>query len=146
MQKQYYDYNTFLIDYKKISKMLQNKNIDAIIAIARGGVTFGHFLSLSLGIRQFYTINAISYNDTLKLDKLMIYNIPKLNNCSKVLICDDIIDSGDTMKEVLNILQNNYSDIEFETIALFYKLDAKISPTYKTSIAKCWIDFFWEKD
>ena len=144
MKKKFYSYDTFVKDCKSISKTLEDKNIDSIISIARGGVTFGHFLASLLDIRNLYTINAISYNDTKKLDTLTIYNIPDLNKSSKVLICDDIIDSGDTMQEVLNILKQKYPNVEFESIALFYKLDAKVMPTYQTKIADCWIEFFWE--
>ena len=145
MLKKYYDYDTFVQDCKSISQTLNNKNHDTIIAIARGGVTFGHFLSSLLDIRKLYTINAISYNDTTKMNSITISNIPDLSNSSKVLIADDIIDSGDTMAEIVKILQEKYPKVEFETVALFYKKDAKVQPTYQTKIANCWIEFFWEK-
>ena len=145
MQKLFYDYETFRQDCKDISKTIKTQNFDTIIAIARGGVTFGHFLSSLLDIRKLYTISAISYDDTTKLDTLDISQIPDLSHSSKVLICDDIIDSGDTMAEIIKILKTKYPNIEFESVALFYKKDAIISPTYRTKIADCWIEFFWEK-
>ena len=145
MQKLFYDFETFRQDCKDISKTIENQNFDTIIAIARGGVTFGHFLSSLLDIRKLYTISAISYDDTTKLDTLDISQIPDLSHSSKVLICDDIIDSGDTMAEIIKILKTKYPNIEFESVALFYKKDAIIAPTYPTKIADCWIEFFWEK-
>ena len=38
----------------------------------------------------------------------------------KVLIIDDIIDSGETMQEILIILNDKYPNIEFKIATLFY--------------------------
>ena len=62
------------------------------------------------------------------------------------MIVDDIVDSGDTLVEVLAVLNDMYPDITFHTASLFYKKTAKITPTWHVKEPKGWIDFFWSVD
>ena len=64
----------------------------------------------------------------------------------QVLVVDDIVDSGDTLVEVIKCLEARYSDITFYTAALFYKKGAKMVPTWHTKETEEWIDFFWSVD
>ena len=146
MKKYYYGYNEFLRDVEVLSKQIKAYKPDTLLAIARGGVTLGHFLSSALDNRRLFTINSIHYEDTKKLETFEIFNIPDLSDAKSVLIIDDIIDSGETMREIVSILKNRYRDTEFKTAAIFYKQDAIIKPDFKLKEAKCWIDFFWEID
>ena len=141
----YYSYTEFIKDCKNLTKQLYSYEIDTIVAIARGGVTLGHFLSSGLDIRELYTINSIHYDGTTKLDHFIISNIPDLSKSSKVLIVDDIVDSGETMKEILDILSKQYPQCSFTTLSLFYKNTAVMQPDITLYEAKEWIDFFWEK-
>ncbi len=54
-----------------------------------------------------------------KLDTFDIFNIPNLENASKVLIVDDIIDSGETMREIFKLLRNKFPHVEFKLATLF---------------------------
>jgi len=144
IKKEYYDYNRFLKDTKSIMVKVQKYNPDSIVAVARGGVTFGHFLANGLGLNFLFTINSIHYNDTKKLDSFCISNIPDLTNFKRVLIVDDIVDSGETMQEILKILKNKYPTIDFKIATLFYKKEAIIKADFTINEAKNWIEFFWE--
>ncbi|MEA3314337.1 MAG: phosphoribosyltransferase family protein [Campylobacterota bacterium] len=144
--KQYYSYNECLRDCKNLLPKIETYNPDTIVAIARGGLTFGHLLSQGLDKRELYTINSIHYDDDKKLDDFKISNIPNLNNSKKVLIVDDIIDSGETMVEIINILNNIYPNCEYKIASLFYKKNALIQPDFTINEAINWIEFFWEVD
>ena len=61
-------------------------------------------------------------------------------------IIDDIVDSGETMKEILFILKEKFPNIEFKIATLFYKNTALIKPDFSVREANEWIDFFWEVD
>jgi len=132
-------------EFKTDIKNLNIKKPDAIIAIARGGLTFAHHLSQKLNIRDLFSINVISYEENKKLKEIKIFNIPNLDNKYKnILIVDDISDSGDTFINVLNKLKNKYSQKNFKTISIFYKPTSKYKPDIYIHTTKEWINFFWE--
>lgn len=146
MEKYYYGYDEFVEDVKVLSKEIKEYKPDTILAIARGGVTIGHFLASALDNRRLFTINSIHYDDTKKLDTFDIFNIPDLRGAEKVVVVDDIIDSGETMREILNLLKEKYPACEFKTASIFYKPTAVIEADFKLKEAKMWIEFFWEVD
>ena len=146
IKKYYYGYDEFLKDTKKLSAQIKPYNPDTLLAVARGGVTLGHFLASSLDNRRLFTINSIHYDDTKKLDTFDIFNIPNLNDAKKVVIIDDIVDSGETMQEIIKVLKNKYPLCEFKIATIFYKPTALIKADFKVKEAKEWIDFFWEID
>lgn len=146
MIKQYYGYEEFLNDIKALSSILNIEKPDAIVAIARGGVTLGHFLSQSLEIRDFYTINSQLYDDTKKRDQHSINSIPDLSKFTRIVLVDDIVDSGETMKNINEVLKNKFPQLTIKTLSLFYKKSAIITADYSIHETKNWIEFFWEKD
>ena len=80
------------------------------------------------------------------MDSVKIFNIPELNEAKNVLIVDDIVDSGDTIVEVLKVLRKRYPHITFKVASLFYKKSAKIAPDWYVQEADMWIEFFWSVD
>jgi xanthine phosphoribosyltransferase len=145
MEKRYYPYEDFLADTKDLTKKIDWK-FDSIIAIARGGMSLAHLLGEYYDIREVYSINTIGYEDTTKLASVKVFNIPELNEAKNVLIVDDIVDSGDTLVEVLKVLRQMYPTVRFKTASLFYKKSARIAPDWYVREADKWIDFFWSVD
>ncbi len=136
-----YKYENFQNDLKKINI---NKP-DAIVAIARGGLTLAHHLAEIFDIREVFAINAISYDKTKKKEKIDIFNIPNLHGFKNILIVDDISDSGETFIEVLKLLKEKYPDLNFKTLSIFYKPTSKFKPDFYFHKTTEWIKFFWEK-
>ena len=145
MFKIYYAYKEFKEDLKVLIQTI-DKEFDVILPIARGGLSMGQMLGEFYNIREVYAINTIGYEGTQKLDEVKIFNIPALESATKVLIVDDIVDSGDTLVEVLKILEEKYPLIEFFTASIFYKPTAIIEPTWWVKEPKGWIEFFWSED
>jgi len=139
----YYQFDEFIADINHFSEQFGNYKPDIIVAIARGGVTFGHFLSEKLNLRELFTLNSIHYDDTIKRSDIRLSNIPQIAETSKVLVVDDIVDSGETMQEVMSTLQRLFPTSEFKSGALFYKKDAIYQPDFKVKEAHEWIHFFW---
>jgi len=137
-----YTFDEFKVDIKN----LKLKKPDAIIAIARGGLTFAHYLSQKFNIRDVFSINVISYEGNKKLEDIKIFNIPNLSNHKNILIVDDISDSGDTFIHVLNTLKNRYPQKNFKTISIFYKPTSKYKPDIYLHTTNEWINFFWEEN
>jgi len=146
IEKYYYSYKEFLKDTIELIKLSKEFKADVLLGVARGGLTLSHSMGEALDIRDVYNLNSIHYEGTIKLDTFDIFNIPDLSKASKVLILDDIVDSGETMVEVLKLLREQFPNVEFKIATLFYKKTALIQPDYAVKEATGWIDFFWEKD
>ena len=142
MDKIYYPYEEFKDDLKMLTGKI-DQSFDAILGIARGGLSMAQLLGEYYDLREVYSINTIGYEDTHKNESVEIFNIPELKSATRVLIVDDIVDSGDTLVEVLAVLQSRYANVTFITASLFYKKTAKITPTWYVKEPKGWIDFFW---
>lgn len=142
---QYYSFEEFYSDIKDFSKKIKESyEPDAIVAIARGGMTFGHFLAESYKMRELYSLNSVHYDETTKLSSVNVYNIPDLSNLKSILIAEDIIDSGKSMVEILRVLREKFPHLKIKVAALFYKEKAIYKPDFYQHIAKTWIDFFWD--
>ncbi len=144
-RKIYYPYEEFKDDLKLLIQKI-DQPFDAILGIARGGLSMAQLLGEYYDLREVYSINTIGYEDTQKNESVEVFNIPELKSSRKVLIVDDIVDSGDTLIEVLAVLNAKYPRITFITASIFYKKTAKISPTWYVKEPKCWIEFFWSVD
>lgn len=146
MKKLYYGYDLFKKDTQELVNKCRIFEPEILLAVARGGLTLSHLMAQAMNIRNLYALNSIHYDGEKKLDSFNIFNIPDLSCSNKVLIIDDIIDSGETMKEILSILKEKFPNIEFKIASLFYKTTALIKPDFSVREANEWIDFFWEVD
>jgi xanthine phosphoribosyltransferase len=146
MEKYYYGYDEFREDVKALHQKIREYDPDTLLAVARGGLTLGHMLANAMDTRRLFALNSIHYEGTKKLDTLRIFNIPDLSDAKRVLILDDIADSGETLVAVIHRLQELYPDVTFKIATLFYKPDSLIRPDYTLKEAPSWIDFFWEVD
>ncbi|MFC2073663.1 phosphoribosyltransferase [Campylobacterota bacterium] len=142
----YYSYEEFVKDTKKLVECSKGFKADTLLAIARGGLTLGHSYALAVDNRRLFAINSVLYEKDKKGKKCEIFNMPDLKDAKRVLVLDDIIDSGETMKEVIALLKKSYPEAEFKIASLFYKPTAVIQPDFTVNEAKDWIGFFWEKD
>jgi xanthine phosphoribosyltransferase len=145
MDRVYYPYEEFRTDLKLLTQKI-DREFDTILCIARGGMTMAHLLGEHYDIRAVYSVNTIGYEDTEKNESVEVFNIPDLKAAKNVLILDDIVDSGDTLVEVLKVLGETYPQVTFFTASLFYKKSAKIAPNWYVKEATAWIDFFWTVD
>lgn len=142
----YYAYEEFVKDTKKLVELSRGFQADTLLAVARGGLTLGHSFAHAVDNRRLFAINSILYEKDKKGASCEIFNMPELKDASKVLILDDIIDSGQTIKEVVALLKQCFPHVEFKIATLFYKPSAVIQPDFCVHEAKEWIEFFWETD
>ena len=150
MTKIYYPYQEYKQDLKTlISKIDQDfgaKPFDSILGIARGGLSMAQMLGEYYDLREVYAINTIGYEGTQKKVSVEVFNIPDLKSAKTVLVVDDIVDSGDTLVEVLAVLNDKYPNVTFLTASIFYKKTACIMPTWYVKEPKGWVEFFWSED
>jgi len=146
MKKYFYSYTEFINDYSMLSDSIKEYNPDALIAIARGGMTIGHFLGENLNMRKVYSINAIHYDDTKKLKDVKLFNFPDLTNHKKVVLVDDISDSGDTLETIIEVLNNKYPNLDIKVATIFYKKHTKVIPDFYIKQTDKWVVFFWDNE
>ncbi len=95
-----------------ILKEIENGvKFDTIVCITRGGLVPAGVVAYELGIKNIINIKATSYTDDNKQEKLGLKSFSKrdikqLRKAKGVLIIDDIIDTGVTMRAVCDYVIN----------------------------------------
>ena len=114
-----------------VSQIGYSNKYSAILAVARGGLIPAQYIAYKLGIKKIYNFGVISYADSnqmLKDEDVTMYQSPAMNSdihSSKILIIDDIADSGRTLKIVTSLYTNS------DVCVLFYKPNKSIvEPNY----------------
>jgi len=90
---------------------------DIILAIARGGLMSAGALGYALSVKNTYTMNVEFYtgvNERLAVP-MILPPVPSLVDLkdSKVLIVDDVADTGHTLNHVLGVLQGPAGRLTF---------------------------------
>ena len=141
----FYSYDEFAVDAKKMAKQIKDEfDPEVILAVARGGLTLGHSLAVALENRNLFTLNSIHYEDTNKLDTIQIFNVPDLSKYTRILLVDDIIDSGESMVEIKRELLKRYPNLDIKIATVFDKEKALLLPEFKVKEAHDWVEFFWD--
>lgn len=132
-------YDKFLeLSYQLLEKIKSNKEeYKAILCPLRGGFFLSYFMSVHLELPISY-IEISSYAGK-EQRRFQIGIKPDLIE-GKFLLCDDIYDSGNTIKEIHSM----YPKVDFDTICLVSKVkEAEV--IYASLVDKDkWVDFFWE--
>ncbi|MFH1668212.1 MAG: phosphoribosyltransferase family protein [Candidatus Komeilibacteria bacterium] len=110
------------------------KKAPILLGVLNGVVYFLVDLHRALQRKHFTahidTIAASSYTEPGKQGKVKITKLPKLDlNGRRVIIVEDIIDSGNTAKAIIDFIVKNYKTESLEIIALVLRLtnDATLS-------------------
>jgi len=137
-----------------IADQIQHKRIkfDSIIALGRGGLIPGAALSYKLGILDLHNLGISTREDDGKyIDTLVYQNPESINTKSKILVVDDINDSGRTFTSVKSILQSEYdiddNNIYFASLIKRNSTEFKDSNTISgnTVYTTSWLQFPWDK-
>ena len=142
-------------DVEKITDQLVEKIKDSsfkpdyIIGITTGGLIPLYFLAKKLDdMDNILTITATSYDKDRKKDLRILY-LPKVDlSNKKVLLVDEIAETGDTLKAISDILLNQYKVGELKTVTFGINKDkCKFYPDFYVVEGKGeWLIFPWEKE
>jgi len=144
--KQQYPYESFKKDTHSLLESTKSFDAEVIIGIARGGLSLAHALAEGLEIRDVQTLRTELYDGSFKREELTLFGECKLEGKQRVLVVDDIADSGETLRVVMHYLEKKFTDIEFKSATLFYKKTSSYEPHFWVNEAHNWIEFFWEVD
>ncbi|MFT5659456.1 MAG: xanthine phosphoribosyltransferase [Sulfurimonas sp.] len=142
----YYSYENFKDDTNILIKNVKDFNPQVVVAIARGGLTLAHTMAEGLDIRDVQSIRTELYDGIQKRERITLFGRCELENKQRILVVDDIADSGETLEFVMTSLKKSYPNVEMKSCTLFYKKTSVIAPDFWINEANEWIDFFWESD
>jgi hypoxanthine phosphoribosyltransferase len=121
---------------------------DYLIGITTGGLYPLALLAKKLDCKSILTISAKSESKDGKKRVEAIY-LPKINlKRKRVLLIDDITNSGATLIKISNIITEHYQPKALRTATLGANMDmAKTTPDYYELVEKGdWIKFPWEDE
>ena len=130
-----YDEYHNLIEKLAIKIHQSDWEFDTILCLARGGLRPGDILSRifdkPLAIMSTSSYRADSGTTQGKLDIARFITTPKGEIAGKVLLVDDLADSGKTLNAVIEQLRGNYKPItELRSAVIWTKGVSKFNPDY----------------
>jgi len=124
-----------------------NFNPEILIAITRGGLVPGRIISSLLSNPRLYCIKYEYYDKDDKPTKF-----PQLTQTlsfdlkgKKILLIDEIADTGDTLREALKYLNSLHAE-EVKTAVMHYKPHSSFHPDYSIEKTNKWIVYPWEEE
>jgi len=121
---------------------------DIILGIARGGLLVGGALGYALGVKNTFTMNVEFYTGVdERLDMPMILPpVPDLVDFAdfKVLIADDVADTGATLELVKEFCEGKVAEVR--CAVLYEKSRSAVKCEYVWRRTDSWITFPWSAD
>ena len=117
------------------------KEYDWIVPLANGGMSVAAILydRLRDHVKNGVAVMHLTRYEGKEGKELKLKYLPDISG--KVLIVDDLVDHGDTLKAAHTLFP------EADTAALYVKEGAAFEPTYAARyIPRVWVVFPWEKD
>jgi hypoxanthine phosphoribosyltransferase len=118
---------------------------DMVIAIARGGLIPAGAIAYALGIKAAGTLNVEFYSDIEETLADPVVLAPLLDTDAvvgkKLLVVDDVADSGRTLHLVLGLLRKHTPDVR--SAVLYTKPRTIVQPDYSWRETDLWINFPW---
>lgn len=121
---------------------------DVVIAVARGGLIPAGAISYALGTKICGSLNVEFYSDVAETLPEPVVLPPLLDTTSlrdrKVLVADDVADSGKTLELTVAILEDTGADVR--TACLYAKPTTVFEPDYVLRHTGKWITFPWSAE
>ena len=135
----------FHLAVANLAEKIKNSDseFDCFVALARGGLTISHILSDFIK-KPIFSFTVSTYKDMNQFQKPeIISHVSDAIKGKKVLLIDDIADSGDTLFFGENYIKSR-EVLSVETATLFYKPKSHCQPDYYVIKTMDWIIFPFE--
>jgi len=138
---------------RSITDQLQKTNFipDVIVGVGRGGLIPATLLAYKLDVKKIYNFAVQSYSDemrqTIRVIQTTGYDIFDAKG-KKVLIVDDLSDSGHTLRYIKEKLAHDLPEDEIRSATLFTKDKTTFIPDFylREYHHDTWLVFPWEYD
>ncbi|MGC8954014.1 phosphoribosyltransferase [Desulfurococcus amylolyticus] len=117
---------------------------ELVVAVSRGGFVPARLICDFLGVENLASIQSQHWTEAAKAEERAILKYPFKLDASgmKVLVVDDIVDTGETLRLARDYIRDNWSPLEVKTAALqWISPVAKYKPDYYYLEVKEWIWF-----
>ena len=118
---------------------------DIVLSIARGGFFLGAALGYALGVKNSFTMSVEFYTGVDQRLPMPVVLPPVPNkvdlNGATVLIADDVADSGETLRLVMDFWQGTVK--EARSVVLYEKSRSVVKPDFSWRMTDKWIEFPW---
>lgn len=119
---------------------------DLIVAVTRGGYPVARVLADDFGILDLVTLKIEHYRGPEKMPRALVrYPLPLDIPGRRVLLVDDVCDSGDTFSVALRHLHAKGPPAALRTAVLHYKQTSGVKPDYQAQrvLKWRWITYPW---
>ena len=136
-------WNDILEDSRKLANILKHNriNFDCIVCVTRGGMIPATILAHELNIKYIDTVCISSYQSHQQQDIICLKPInDATKKFSNIVVIDELVDSGNTIKYIKNQLPNAYY------CSLYVKEQSKneVDLYIKQFSQDNWLNFPWE--
>ena len=143
-----YSWKEFEEDSKALAKQI-TENYDILLIITRGGLFLGGMIAELKELRSIRVFNISSYEGRVQIESVSgdYFNDFIEFEGKKVLVIDDIADTGNTLDQLRKLLCEHLLFPEKASImTLFWKKRSKIKPDFFAREVPDdeWIVFPWE--
>lgn len=118
---------------------------DLIVGVARGGLIPAGAIGYAIGVKEMGAINVEFYTDIGATLPEPVILKPALDVDSllgkKVLVVDDVADSGKTLDLVVNLLKETASEVR--SAVIYTKPTTTFEPDFSWKKTDEWINFAW---
>ena len=134
----YHDIHTDCIELAK--KIKKKYKPEKLILISRGGLIPGSIIANYLGIQDVDVIALKTYADRKRSKEIKVYK--RIKSEKKLIVIDDLVDSGETAKIVKEMMPNS------KFVVLYAKTSGKKQADLHLYDFKDsdWLVFPWEQD
>ncbi len=140
-------YEDFGYAVRELAQVIKNSDYepDIILSIARGGLLIGGALGYALGVKNTFTMSVEFYtgiNERLALP-VVLPPVPNKVDLTglKVLVADDVADTGATLKLVREFCAGYVAEVR--SAVLYEKPHSVEKPNYAWRQTDKWIEFPW---
>lgn len=131
----------------KVARMIleDGVNFDVIVGIARGGWIVARMMSDLLSIKKVASITVEFYSDIgEKMEEPVVSQPISIDvQAKRVLLCDDVADSGHSLRVAINHLKDN-GVTSLKVATLHLKPWSVVTPDYYGEVTDAWIIYPWE--
>jgi hypoxanthine phosphoribosyltransferase len=118
---------------------------DIVLAVARGGLTVAGAVAYALGVKNCFAMNVEFYTGVDERLDVPVMLPPTLDlmdiRGSKVLVADDVADTGKTLELVRSVIAEHVS--EARSVVLYQKPQSVMDADYVWKSTEAWINFPW---
>ncbi|MFT7598981.1 MAG: hypoxanthine phosphoribosyltransferase [Acidimicrobiales bacterium] len=149
-EREVLDWATYGVAIRELAKQVADSGFrpDMILAIARGGLFAAGSLGYALSVKNLYVMNLEFYSgvdDRLEVPVMLPPYMDKVDlTDAKILVADDVADTGHTLKAVHDYCQDVVA--ESRTAVLYEKSHSLVKCDYIWKQTDQWINFPWSTE